>query len=42
VKEQAFTRTLFDVPISEEHKTVIVRAHDSIDSYGGQEITIRL
>lgn len=42
VKEQPFTRSLIDVPIPQEVKTVIVRAHDSIHGYGGKGITVTL
>ncbi|MEH6632170.1 MAG: hypothetical protein V7776_15225 [Halopseudomonas aestusnigri] len=34
--EQPFTRSLSGVEISSEVKSVIVRAHDSVDGYGGQ------
>ena len=42
VKEQPFTRTLFKAAIPEEHKSVIVRAHDSVHGYGGKEVTVIL
>ena len=37
VDEQPFTRRLKAV-IAPEYKSVIVRAHDSVDGYGGKEI----
>ena len=39
VDEQPFTRSL-TTEISPEYKTVIVRAHDSVDGYGGDEIRV--
>lgn len=42
VDEQPFTRSLSDVFIPENIKTVTVRAHDLIHGYGGQEITLEL
>lgn len=39
VDEQPFTRSL-TVDIAPEHKSVIVRAHDSEHGYGGEEITV--
>lgn len=39
VDEQPFTRSL-TVEIAPEHKSVIVRAHDSEHGYGGKEVTV--
>lgn len=41
IDEQPFTRSL-TVEIAPEHKSVIVRAHDSEHGYGGQEVTVAL
>jgi len=41
VDEQPFTRSL-TVEIAPEHKSVIVRAHDSEHGYGGKEVTVVL
>ena len=41
VKEQPFSRSL-KASIPEEHKVVIVRAHDSVHGYGGEEIKVIL
>ena len=41
VNEQPFTRT-GTATIPEGIKTVIVRAHDSVDGYGGKEISVDL
>ncbi len=42
VEEQPFTRSLAGVDIPEGVTEVTVRAHDSRDGYGGQEITVNL
>jgi len=42
VNEQPFTRSLSDIHIPENIKTVKVRAHDLIHEYGGQELTVTL
>ena len=41
VDEQPFTRSL-TAEIANEHKSVIVRAHDSEHAYGGKEVTVVL
>ena len=41
VDEQPFTRSM-TVEIPPEHKSVIVRAHDSEHGYGGKEVTVVL
>jgi len=41
VDEQPFSRRLKAV-IAPEHKSVIIRAHDSVDGYGGKEISVIL
>jgi len=41
VDEQPFTRSM-TVEIPLEHKSVIVRAHDSEHGYGGKEVTVVL
>lgn len=40
--EQPFTRSLSDVFIPADVKTVIVRAYDSVHEYGGKVITLEL
>jgi hypothetical protein len=40
--EQPFTRSQSGILIPEEITQVIIRAHDLIDGYGGQEVTIDL
>ena len=42
VDEQPFTRSQRGIIIPEDVFQVIVRAHDSVDGYGGQEIIIDL
>jgi len=42
VDEQPFSRTLFKAPISSEHKSVVIRGHDSVHGYGGEEIIVDL
>jgi hypothetical protein len=40
--EQPFTRSQSGILIPEEITQVIIRAHDLVDGYGGQEVTIDL
>ncbi|MBT8357951.1 MAG: hypothetical protein HKO79_08840 [Desulfobacterales bacterium] len=40
--EQPFTRSLSDVFIPADVKTVMVRAYDSVHEYGGKVITLEL
>lgn len=40
--EQPFTRSQSNVPIPAEITTVTVRAHDLVDGFGGQEVTVDL
>lgn len=40
VNEQPFTRSLSGVEIPAEIAQVIIRAHDSVDGYGGAELTV--
>ena len=40
--EQPFTRSLSDVAIPAGITEVTVRAHDSVDGYGGEEMTLVL
>ena len=40
VEEQPFTRSLLGVVIPDDVDQVTIRAHDSIDGYGGREVTI--
>jgi hypothetical protein len=40
--EQPFTRSLTGVQIPEDTPEVTIRAHDSVDGYGGQELTVSL
>lgn len=42
VHEQPFTRSLTNVMIPKHITTVIIRAHDSVDGYGGKEFTLEL
>ena len=42
VEEQPFTRSLSGVAISDGIHEVTVRAHDSVDGYGGAEMTLTL
>lgn len=42
VGEQPFTRVQENIPIPEGTQTVIVRAHDLVDGYGGQVIEVKL
>ena len=40
--EQPFTRSLTGIELSDGIDTVIIRAHDSVDGYGGLEHTLEL
>ena len=40
--EQPFTRSLEDVPLAGDMRTVIIRSHDSVHGYGGKQIVVRL
>ncbi len=42
VNEQPFTRSLSDVKIPKQIKSVTVRAYDSVHEYGGKEMTVVL
>ena len=42
VEEQPFTRSLSGVRIPEGVTEVTIRAHDSVDGYGGKTLTLRL
>ncbi len=42
VNEQPFTRTLADVVIPKNIKSVTVRAFDSVHEYGGREVSVVL
>lgn len=42
VSEQPFTRSLSGVEIGTDISSVIVRAHDLVHGYGGQEMTVEL
>ena len=42
VDEQPFTRSLAGVAIPDGMTEVTVRAHDSVDGYGGAEMTVTL
>ena len=42
VEEQPFTRALGGVVIADDVKWVTVRAHCSVDGYGGQEMRVEL
>ncbi len=42
VNEQPFTRSLSGIQISKDIKVVIVRAHDSVHEYGGEEMSVNL
>ena len=42
VGEQPFTRSLAGVEIPEGLSTVVVRAHDSVHGYGGEEVEVEL
>jgi hypothetical protein len=42
VEEQPFTRQLSGVVLPEGLTEVTVRAHDSVDGYGGEELTVSL
>ena len=40
--EQPFTRSLSGVKIPPGHDAVVVRAHDSVDGYGGKTVTVKI
>jgi hypothetical protein len=40
--EQPFTRSLTGVAIPDGVTEVTIRAHDSVDGYGGKEFTVAL
>lgn len=40
--EQPFTRSQSNIPIPPDVTTVTVRAHDLVDGFGGQEVTVDL
>ncbi|SEA70547.1 hypothetical protein SAMN05660420_02889 [Desulfuromusa kysingii] len=42
VNEQPFTRSLSGVEIAAEISSVIIRAHDLVHGYGGEEMTVML
>lgn len=42
VNEQPFTRSLGGIVIPPGLNTVVVRAHDSVHGYGGEEVTVIL
>lgn len=42
VEEQPFTRSLSGVKIPEGVAEVTIRAHDSVDGFGGKTLTLRL
>ncbi len=42
VEQQPFTRSLTGVAIPDGITEVVVRAHDSVDGYGGAEMTVDL
>ncbi len=42
IKEQPFTRSLPNLPVSEAITSVVIRAHCSRDGFGGKEITVQL
>lgn len=42
VEEQPFSRSLSGVEIPENIRTVTVRAHDSVDGYGGRTISVKI
>ena len=42
VEEQPFTRSQSNIAIPSDVNTVTVRAHDIVDGWGGQEITVDL
>lgn len=42
VDEQPFTRSQGNIAIPEDATTVIVQAHDLMDGFGGQEVTLDL
>jgi hypothetical protein len=42
VNEQPFTRSISNVKIPKESKFVIIRAHDLVHKYGGEELTVNI
>jgi hypothetical protein len=40
VDEQPFTRSLTGIQVPDDVTEVTVRAHDSVDHYGGKEVTV--
>lgn len=42
VEEQPFTRSISGVAIPDSVAQVVIRAHDSVDGYGGRELTLEL
>lgn len=42
VEEQPFTRSLSGVRIPEGIDEIIIRAHDSLDGYGGRSLRVKL
>ncbi len=42
VGEQPFTRSLGGIEVSNDISEVLVRAHDSIHGYGGEEMEVKL
>jgi hypothetical protein len=42
VDEQPFTRSLSGVAIPSDVEQVTVRAHDSVDGYGGREVVVAI
>jgi hypothetical protein len=42
VDEQPFTRSLSGVAIPDDITEVTVRAHDSVDGYGGREVVVAI
>lgn len=42
VHEQPFTRTIGGVEVPAGVEVVTIRAHDSVDGYGGEEVTVAI
>jgi hypothetical protein len=42
VNEQPFTRSISNVQIPKNIKSVIIRAHDSVHKYGGKEVIVNI
>jgi len=42
VDEQPFTRSISNVKIPKNIKTVIIRAHDLVHGYGGKEVIVEI